>query len=70
MEWSMLLVAAVLAAASVFTVHALRRHPDATAALALDRRTAERRAPRDAGADDGATAAPGEELPTEHQRPN
>ncbi len=69
MEWSMLLVAAVLAATSVATAHALRRHLHAaTTAVGLDRRVAEDRAVRAVEADVEAAHEAAEELAVEQRR--
>ena len=70
MEWSMLLVAAVLAASAVLAAHALRRHPDAATGPALDRRAAERAAAGGVTAVDKPDAGTAEQHPVERQRPD
>ncbi len=69
MEWSMLLVAAVVAAAAVATAHALRRHPHATTAgQGPDRPVAEGRAVSTEAADGEAAPDTADHLPTERRR--
>lgn len=74
MEWSMLLVAAVLATAAVTTVHVLRRHPHAaatghgTTTVGLDRQVAEDRAVRAVEADVEAAHEAAEHLSVEQHR--
>jgi hypothetical protein len=63
MEWSMLLVAAVLAAAAVTAAHIMRRHPIAEARLTgPERRMTEERAVRAVEADAEAARDAAEEL--------
>jgi hypothetical protein len=70
MEWTMLLVAAVLAAAIVATVHAARGHPRlASIGPGLDRRVAQDRAVRAVEADVEAAREAAENLVvTQHPR--
>jgi len=66
MEWSMLLVAAALAAVAVTAAHAVRRRPRADAMTAgPERRIAEERAVRAVEADAGAAREAAETLSVE-----